>query len=243
MTQSTITARFGRATPRSRAPRPTDPARLPRTDVVVGGEPRVDLLPAEVHTDRRQRDLARRAWLGVAGVGVVVALAVGAAGLHTMQATTRLSSAEAETNSLLQQQQQFAPVRVAEQQSALIEAGQEVAGATEVDWQSYVSGLRGVLPPGVTITTLGIETAGPLAPYPQASTPLQGRRIGTVTATVTSTTIPSGPEWTDSISGLQGYVDSTISSITRQSSGNGYTADITVHIDERAYDGVYTKAK
>jgi hypothetical protein len=243
MTQTPTAGRLLRSAPRSTVTRPTPPRRPAKGEAVVGGEPRVDLLPAEVHVERRQRALARRAWIGVVLLVVVVALAVGAASLTTAQSTSDLASAESETNTLLQQQQQYAEVRSAEQQSSLIEAGQRVGGATEIDWNAYVSELQAALPTGVAIASLGIDSASPISAYAQPTTPLQGQRIATVTVTVTSPTIPSVPDWTDRLSTLRGYVDSTISSITKQSSANSYTADITIHINDEAYDGKYAKGE
>lgn len=241
MTQTPTIGRLFKSTPRTstvqRAPRP----RAAKGAAVIGAEPRVDLLPGEVHVERRQRTLARRAWLGVVVVGVAVALAAAGAGLNAVQSANQLAAAEGETNALLQQQQKYAEVRTTEQQSALIEAGQSVGGASEVDWSSYIAGLQTALPAGVTIASLGVDSAGPVAAYTQSSTPLQGQRIATITVTVTSQTIPSVPDWTDSLQGLRGYVDSSIASITKQSAG--YTADITIHINEKAYDGKYAKGE
>ena len=244
MTQTSIERRIlGATKKRSGAVRPATPPRPSKGEAVVGGEPRVDLLPAEVHVGRRQRTLARRAWLGVVVVGAAVALAVAGASLNAAQAGSELTTAEGETNTLLQQQQKYAEVRTTEQQSALIEAGQRVGAATEVDWSAYIAGLQAALPAGVTISALGVDSADPTTAYAQPTTPLQGQRIGTITVTVDSPTIPSVPDWTDSLRKLRGYVDSSISSITKQSSANTYTADITIHINEKAYDGKYAKGE
>lgn len=240
MTQTSMAGRILRTTPRAKATAPIPPSKAGKGAAVVGGEPRVDLLPIEVHIGRRQRALARRAWLGVVVVGVAAALAIAGAGLSAAQSASELASAESETNALLQQQQKYGEVRSTEQQSALIEAGQRVGGATEIDWSTYIAGLQRALPSGVTISSLGVDSAGPISAYTQSSTPLQGQRIATISVTVDSPTIPSVPDWTDSLSALPGYVDSSIASITKQSSG-GYTADITVHINEKAYDGKYAK--
>jgi len=242
MTQTTA-GRLPRTASRAEPSKPAPAPRAAKGEAVIGGEPRVDLLPVEVHVGRRQRALARRAWLGVVVIAVAVALAVAGAGLNAVQRAADLTAVESETNSLLQQQQKYAEVRTTEQQSALIESGQKVGGATEIDWQGYVSELQAALPAGVTIASLGIDSAGPTAVYTQSSTPLQGQRIGTITATVDSPTIPSVPDWTDSLEELRGYVDSSIGSINQQSSGTGYTADITIHIDEKAYDGKYVKGE
>jgi hypothetical protein len=210
---------------------------------LVGIEPRVDLLPTEVHVERKQRATARRAWFGVVLVGVVVAIAVAASTLQAARAQSDLESVQGETSTLLVQQGKYTELRDVERRSALIEAGQAVGGAAEINWKAYITELQAKLPAGVTITQLTIDSQSPIATYAQSSTPFEGQRIATVTATVTSPTIPSVPDWTDSIAGVTGYVDSTISSITRQSSSNNYSAEITIHANEKAFDHKYSKGK
>ncbi|MGD3261540.1 hypothetical protein QT366_22790, partial [Xanthomonas citri pv. citri] len=65
---------------RPTAPMPSRDGRDQRRALVVGGSPRVDLLPREVHVARRQRAAVRRVWAGVVvvavGVGIVAGWAV-----------------------------------------------------------------------------------------------------------------------------------------------------------------------
>ncbi|KQO63642.1 hypothetical protein [Curtobacterium sp. Leaf261] len=211
--------------------------------VLVGREPRVDLLPTEVHVDRKERATARRAWLGVIVVGVVVVLAIGGVTVNGLRSQTDLAGAQNETSALLLQQQKYSEVRDVERESTLITAGQAVGGSTEIDWQKYLTELNASLPSGVSITGLSIDSATPLTTYVQATTPLQGQRIATLQIAVSSPTIPSVPDWTSGLSTLTGYVDSSITSISREGTADNYTASITLHINEKAYDGKYAEGK
>lgn len=212
--------------------------------LVIGGRPHVDLLPTEVFVERRQRAGVRRAWLGV----VVVAVAVGAvtvlASASAIQADSALAEARRETDSLLVQQQQYRDVRTTETQSELLRAAQAVGGSTEIDWQATLQRVQSSLPAGVTITGVQIDSATPTAPYEQATTPLQGQRVATLTIDAASPTLPSVPAWLDSVRKVPGYVDANANSVTLDTSTNVYTVDMTIHLDEAVYDGKYdTKDK
>lgn len=209
------------------------------TSLVVGGVPRVDLLPTEVLVDRRQRAGVRRAWLGV----VVVAVAVGAvavlASASAVQADSALAEARQETDSLLVQQQQYRDVRTTETQSELLRAAQAVGGSTEIDWQATLQNVQSSLPAGVSITGVQIDSATPLEAYAQATSPLQGQRVATLTIDASSPTLPSVPAWLDSVKKIRGFVDANANSVTLDTSTNVYTVDMTIHLDEGVYDGKY----
>jgi len=212
--------------------------------IVVGGVPRVDLLPTEVHVDRRQRALVRRAWLGVVVVVVVAAGATVFASAAAMQSEAELAQARQETDSLLLQQRQYRDVRDVEGQTDLLRAAQGVGGSTEVDWQATLQRVQDSLPAGVTITGVQIDSATPLESYAQATAPLQGQRVATLTIAASSPTLPSVPTWLDSVAGIPAFVDANADSVTLDASTNVYTVDMTIHLDERAFDGKYeTKGK
>ncbi|GAA3341936.1 hypothetical protein GCM10017714_28050 [Curtobacterium pusillum] len=205
----------------------------------IGGVPRVDLLPTEVLVDRRQRAGVRRAWLGVVVVAVAVGAATVLASAAAMQADSKLSQARQETDSLQVQQQQYRDVRSAETQSELLRAAQSVGGSTEIDWQATLQRVQTSLPGGVTITGVQIDSATPLEAYAQATSPLQGQRVATLTIDAASPTLPSVPTWLDSVKNLPGFVDANANSVTLDTSTNVYTVDMTIHLDEDVYDGKY----
>ncbi len=228
---------------RARGKLRTRSARLGRVDVTTaGGAPRVDLLPQEVHVERRARQAVRRAWLAVGVVGVAVSLGVAAATATSMTAGSELSAAEAETSALLGQQGRYAEVRGDEAQADLLEAAQKVGGATEIDWSAYLRSVQATLPSTVTISSVTVDSASPVAEFAQATGPLQAQRVATLTIVATSPTLPSVPDWLDSLRSLQGYVDASADSVTLASAtgSSGYTVDMTIHVDAKAYDGRYT---
>ncbi|WP_336697328.1 hypothetical protein [Curtobacterium sp. USHLN213] len=223
---------------RGRAPRG------PRTTAsisIAGREPRVDLLPPEVHTERRERAIARRAWLGVIVAAAVAALGSGGAYVHQLDTAQSYLSAQNETTSLLQQQQRYSEVRSAENDTALLEAAQSVGGSTEIDWSSTLAQLKSVLPAGVSITAMTIDSADSTESFAQSTVPLQGSRAATMQLTIQSPSIPSVPDWTARLSQLRGYVDSTITSVALEEDTGQYSATIQAHLGAKAFDGKYTK--
>lgn len=217
------------------------PKKAASTTSIVGREPRVDLLPAEVHTGRRERALARRAWLGVVVAAAVVVVGSGVAYVHQLETAEALRSAQAETTSLLQQQLRYSDVRQAERDAALLEAAQAVGGSTEVDWNATLAQLEAVLPAGVSITAMSIDSADVTKPFTQSTVPLEGTRIATMQLTIESPSIPSVPDWTARLSTIKGYADSTITSVSLEEGTGTYSATIEAHLGDKAYDDKYKK--
>lgn len=213
----------------------------PSVASIAGREPRVDLLPPEVHAERRERAIARRAWLGVIVAAAVAALATGGAYVHQLETAQSYLSAQNETTSLLQQQQRYSEVRSVENDTALLEAAQSVGGSTEIDWSSTLAQLKSVLPAGVSITAMTIDSADATESFAQSTVPLQGSRAATMQLTIQSPGIPSVPDWTARLSQLRGYVDSTITSVSLAEDTGQYSATIQAHLGAKAFDGKYTK--
>jgi len=211
----------------------------PRSTLIVGGVPRADLLPVEVLVHRRQRATVRRVWLGVVVVAAVVALGIAMSTMDNVSSANQLRVAQEEGTSLLQQQGKYSEVRDVEARASLAEAAQTVGGSTEIDWSGYLTKVQGSLPTGVTITGVTIASASPLATYDQPTTPLQGQRVATLTFEADSPTLPSIPDWLDRVHGLPGFVDANANSVTLESETGHYTVDMTVHINEKAYDDKY----
>jgi hypothetical protein len=201
----------------------------------IGGEPRVDLLPPEVRAERNAGALRRRLGFGVI---VLIALAVGGsgvAGIQAIQAQVSLIAEQARTASLLVQQKKYIQVRSVQDEVGLIQAAQQVGTSTEIDWKKYLSEVQATLPANVTLDTVKIDSASPLTEYTQATAPLQGSRVATLSFTAKSPTLPEVPAWLDALSALPGFTDASPGSVTRDDATGVYTVDITMHINQAAY--------
>jgi len=200
---------------------------------VVGGLPRVDLLPPEVRAERRSGVTVRRAWMGVVGAAAIVGIAVGGATLRSLEEQDELIAAQAETQQLLLEQGKYTEVRDTKTEITLLSAAQAVAGSTEISWRSYLAQIEATLPPGVVVDSILIDQASPIEEYAQADSPLQAARIGTVTFTAQSASLPSVPTWLEGLTSLPGYTDATPGTVTLED--GVYETTVTMHIDQRAF--------
>ena len=210
--------------------------------IVVGGEPRVSLLPPSIRQKRRQTKTARRVALALVGVVVLVAAAIVATTFIAGQMNQQLLNEQAQTQSILQQQGKFVEVHAVQDQVSLTKAAQQVGASTEIDWKGYLTKVQNTLPETVVITSVSLDSASPLGPYAQATAPLQGSRVATLTFSVTSPTLPEVPVWLDALSTLPGYADAVPGTVTMEADGT-YTSDITLHVNEKAFDGRFQTKK
>jgi hypothetical protein len=202
--------------------------------LIVGGESRVALLPPEVLFARNAKNIHRR--LGFM-VFLAVILMIGGTALvraQAIQARANLSLEEANTASLLLQQRKYGQVQKVQNQIANIQAAQQVGTSTEINWEQYLTSVQATLPPNVTLDTVNIDSATPFAPYTQATAPLQGSRIATLSFTARSSTLPEVPAWLNALTTLPGYADASPGSVTRNDTGT-YSVNITMHINQAAF--------
>jgi hypothetical protein len=205
-------------------------------ELVLGGEPRVNLLPPEVAEQARDRLLRRKLVLVTAGTVVLVLLGIGGAGLHATSSTMRLADAQAETANLLAEQGQYVAVRQVQAQVDTAHAARAVGGWTEIDWKAYLQGVRAALPADVGIDAVTVDSTSPLTAYAQPTAPLQNARVATLTVTLASPGLPEVPQWLEQLQGLPGMADAAAGSITAADTG-GFTVVVTMHINADAFSG------
>jgi len=203
--------------------------------LVIGGDQRVNLLPPEVRAERRSQRQRRRLVLAVTGITAIVALGVLAATALSVTAQGNLAEEQARTARLLTEQGEYFEVRALQNAVALTEAAQRVGASTEIDWKTYLDAVQRTLPDSVDITTVQVDSATPLAPYTQASAPLQGLRVATVSFTATSTVLPDIPAWLRALGMLSGFADALPGSVSLDQGTGIYTVTITMHINDSAF--------
>jgi len=202
--------------------------------LTVGGEPRVDLLPPEVRFERKAKVIHRRMGFVIFLVVIVMIGGIALVRAQAIQAQANLSIEEANTASLLMQQRKYGEVQKVQNEIGSIQAAQQVGTSTEINWEQYLTSVQATLPPNVTLDTVNIDSATPFAPYTQATAPLQGSRIATLSFTARSSTLPEVPAWLNALTTLPGYADASPGSVTRNDSGT-YSVNITMHINQSAF--------
>lgn len=201
---------------------------------LVGTTPRVSLIPPEIGERNRQRGVQRGMRLAVFGVLVVVLAGVAGCWYLATTAQLALTQAQAETNTLLAQQAEFAETQNALNAIALGEAALSVGGSTEIDWQDYLRLVQDSLPEGVVLDSFNVDASSVTESYPQSDVPLQGARIATLQFSAISPGIPEIPSWLDRLRDLPGFVDAVPGSVIQRQQG-GYVATLTMHIDAQVY--------
>lgn len=232
------TARRMKAEKVAPAPKAPKAAKAVKNSLVVGGVPRVDLLPQEVRAERRGGQTVRRAWLGVVAVAALVVIGIAGATLYATNANNTLAESQSQTSGFIAEQGKYTKVKTAREQVDLIKDAQSIGGSTEIDWTAYLAKVQATLPSGVVVTAIDLTSSSPLVAYAQATTPLQGSRVATLTFTATSATLPSVPAWLDGLTQLPGYTDATAGSV--DAAEGKYTTEVTMHINEAAYSGRFT---
>jgi hypothetical protein len=170
-----------------------------KAPLVVGGQPRANLLPPEIILKRAQLKTRRALRVGVFFVFVAtVAACVGVWGLASV-AQVQLSLAQDRQAELANEQLTYSEVREVQNTIATLEAGRQVGGSTEINWRDYLTLLQQSLPAGVTLQTVTMDSGTPMTAFAQADSPLQGQRVAALTFTATSAALPSIPDWLRSL--------------------------------------------
>ncbi|TFB96792.1 hypothetical protein E3O42_16775 [Cryobacterium adonitolivorans] len=210
--------------------------------LILGGEPRVDLLPPEVRSRKKTAE-RRRLLLGACiGAVVLVAGGVAAASWQATQSQTKLTAAQDRTTELLLDQSQYSEVNQVQAAVDTTIAARQFGASTEVDWKAYLTAVREVLPSDVSIDTVTVDSASPLIGFDQATAPLQSARVATLTLGLTSPTLPEVPLWLEAMEGLPGFADGNPGSIALAATG-AYTVDVTLHINDGAFSNRFADAE
>jgi hypothetical protein len=202
--------------------------------LILGGESKIDLLPPEFRHRRKAKVLRRRLAFLLLFLAILIAGCVALLSAQAAQVQRDLAIAQANTIYLQSQQKIYSEVRRVQDEVSTVQAAQRIGTATEIDWQEYLTSVQATLPRNVAIETIKIDAATPFAPYTQATVPLQGARIATLSFTAISPTLPQVPAWLISLASLKGYADASPGSVVRNEDGS-YAVSITMHINKDAF--------
>lgn len=200
--------------------------------LVVGGTPRVHLLPPEVVQHKKSRALRRRLIAGVVLVLVVAATAGALATLNLGAAQNSLLAEQTRASALLIEQQKYSLVLNTQADVDATVAAQRLATAQEIDWQTYLAAIEDTLPKKARITSIAAAIDAPFAATVPTEIPLEGPRIATITVTVLSPQ-KSISDWLDDLRALPGYVDANPGSVTQDEDGK-YIVVVVMHVNSDA---------
>lgn len=199
---------------------------------VLGGLPRVNLMPrAEVARREQGRLLRRWAWGFVAALAVV-ALATAGAFYLSFAAQQRLDAANAATQSLLVELGGLTDVRAALELETSLEGFRVDAMATQVDWPELIDTLAKSLPDGAIASGFDVVTgAAPIGDDPAVE-------VGTtVTMTVTSAEVIDVVPLVRGVRATEGILDAEAWQVNTDEAGYSYLLKLTT--DQSFYTGDY----
>ncbi|MEQ1736715.1 MAG: hypothetical protein ABL886_10000 [Rhodoglobus sp.] len=215
------------------APKPGRSRSVGKAPLVVGGQPRANLLPPEIILKRKQLKTRRALRAGVLLVAVATAagcvLTFGVASVAQVQ----FGLAQQTQQALVLEQSEYQEVSDVQDTINTIVAGQQVGGSTEINWRSYLLLLEATLPAGVVLDTVKIESGTPMAAFIQSNAPLQGARVAALSFTVNSPTLPSIPDWLRSMADLPGFVDAIPGNV--KGAEGSYAVDVVLHVNAEAF--------
>lgn len=202
--------------------------------IVVGGEPRVELLPPEIAEAQRGRAI-RRSMIGIiVAVLIVIGAAYGGATFLASSAQQRLDAENARTADLLAQQQEYIVVRTTQERLATAEAALVVGSSTEINLADFLAEVQSRLPAGAAISTANVDSSTPMDGYAQATVPLQPQRIATFNFAVRTLAINDVRDWLISLEDVPGFADAVPGAVTLQVEDGSYLSAVTLHVNSLA---------
>lgn len=197
----------------------------PSTKQLIGGEPRVQLLPPSVRERERVRASMRLAVLLVV-LGVVVGGAIVALGfLRQVSTDLALQAANARTTQLLAERAQYAEATEVADTIAGVEETQKTMTSYEIDLAALLGDLQSRLGPGMAITQMSVKVQAPWGVPLSGEDVLAPPRIANLELTVTSSTIAEGTAFRNALATLEGY-----SSATLLDTAVGTDGTVTTHL-------------
>lgn len=196
--------------------------------LVLGGEPRVDLMPAEVRVKRRGRGIRRLLALVLLLAVAAVAGGVVWATVRAATATAGLQLAQARTAELLNEQLQYAEVTQVIALTNKLEADRLAVTATEVHWREQLQPLLAVLPEGSVVTSLQGRYPALGEPELGVAGPLREPRAVEVNLQVFTTTVPQVTTWLRALAGTPAFADEMPSVVLLE--GEGYLTTLSLNL-------------
>jgi Tfp pilus assembly protein PilN len=201
--------------------------------LVLGGEPRVELLPPEVGWREKARGARRISVLLIVVALVLVACGYAVAGIQNTAAQSALTTSRNRELALATEQQKYAKSTAAINQVQDITTARAQAASTEVLWGHIMDEVTSRLPEGAALESFTLKGRSPWEAALQPVEPLRGPRVATVTLGV----VPSSVDATAlsrALSTIPGYSDATVDALTND--GQDHTT-ITFDIDSTTLSG------
>lgn len=200
--------------------------------LVYGGVPRARLMPPEVAIQRKESARRRSLIVLTALVAAVTVAGVVGAFLTAAAAEQRLAEERRITDQLLAQQLEFSEVTQVRADLQIIADLRTQLGAVDVIWLEALSPYLAALGPTETVAALTVIGDAPAQPQLGVTGPLRQPRVGTITATIATPTVPAPWVWFRAWEDVPTFADASIDRITLND--NGYETVVTINLTSEA---------
>lgn len=211
------------------APLQTEPRLL------LGGEPRVQLLPPTVAAREKVRGAQRMVVLLVVAAVAVAGAMYGLGVYLSASAQAGLESEQGVTQDILKQQANYKAGADAADMVQQLQQAQQVATSLEVDWAPILRTFQASLPAGASMANVTVENQ---APWEQALVPegaLRTPRIAVVSLVIASPGPIDVSTMAAAMSDIQGRADVKAQSV--QVTGGAWRTTIDLTLDSDALSG------
>lgn len=203
--------------------------------LVLGGEPRVELLPPEVAQQEKARGMRRLSAIAVVVVLILVLGGYGLATLQSAQAQADLTAAQARTSVIQAERAKYSKVTTTAQLIGDIQTARTLGASTEILWPDLMAAIRSSLPAGVFIQSATMKGRAPWDAALTPGGPLRQPRIATLTLVISSPNIFDATAIVRSLVNVPGFADATPDTVSGTS--GGYTTTVTLNVNEKALSG------
>jgi Tfp pilus assembly protein PilN len=211
------------------------PAKKDVSQLVIGGEPRIDFLPLEIK-QRKANRRSRRSLVFLVLVIFVICIGgyVAATGLAA-SSQAELDTARSETARLLAEQGKYSEAQSVATDRDAARAAAKVGSGNEILWKNYLAELVRALPADTDISKLEVDSLGAQELSPATTVPLEKPRVSTITFTVETSSISRASQLVEILRQLPGFADATITGLTKVEN-EPQTADVVLHINSDAFE-------
>jgi hypothetical protein len=213
-------------------------ARKSDSDLVLGGDPRVELLPPEVALREKARGMRLLSIMTLVLVFLIVGGGYGLARYRNATEQGALTAAQAQTAQLSAAARKYSKVTSINVLIGNVNEAKTLAASTEVLWTGVINQVHNTLPAGATIESATMKGRAPWEAALVPAGPLRAPRVATLTIIIASPTILDATAIVRSLVNVTGFADATPDSVTQDTSG--YHTTVTLNINEKALSGRFS---
>ncbi len=208
----------------------------PGSVLVVGGMPRVDLMPAAELERRYRRGLLRRWGIGLLAAALVTVLVIAGAMALRIVAETRLAAERARTDASIAEIAALSEVGDTVRTLDDLEAFRTEAMLPDFEWARLIDAVGQTLPANVRIVGFDVTTgAGPDPDAADAASAPGATVLLTLSSPVPFDIVPA----IRNIRPLPSILAADGREVRYEESGNDYRYELTILTDQEAYSGRY----